>query len=39
VVYGMPREAVRRGAAERSVALPAIAGEIVAFGEHGRRAA
>jgi two-component system chemotaxis response regulator CheB len=32
VVYGMPREAVRLGAAARSVALPAVAGEIMAFG-------
>jgi two-component system chemotaxis response regulator CheB len=29
VVYGMPREAVRRGAVERSVALDAIAREIL----------
>ncbi len=32
VVYGMPREAVRRGAAERSVALDAISREILQYG-------
>lgn len=31
VVYGMPREAVRRGAVERSVALDAIAREILSY--------
>ncbi len=29
VVYGMPKEAVKRGGVERSVALAAVAGEIV----------
>jgi len=33
VVYGMPKEAVKLGAAERSVALAGIAGEIVRFGQ------
>jgi len=32
VVYGMPREAVKRGAAERSVALDAISREILQYG-------
>jgi len=32
VVYGMPREAVRRGAAERSVSLDAISREILQYG-------
>jgi two-component system chemotaxis response regulator CheB len=31
VVYGMPREAVKRGAAVRSVALNNIAAEIMQF--------
>ncbi|MDR8085800.1 chemotaxis protein CheB, partial [Acinetobacter baumannii] len=29
VVYGMPKEAVKRGAVERSLPLRAIAGEIM----------
>ena len=33
VVYGMPREAVRLGGAERSVALPRIPAEIMAWAE------
>ncbi|MCE3264572.1 MAG: response regulator receiver modulated CheB methylesterase [Pseudoduganella sp.] len=32
VVYGMPREAVKRGAVERSVALDAISREILQYG-------
>lgn len=32
VVYGMPREAVKRGAVSRTVSLGAIAGEIIHFG-------
>lgn len=32
VVYGMPKEAVRRGAVERSVPLEAVAREILQFG-------
>jgi len=32
VVYGMPKEAVRRGAAERSVPLDAISREILLYG-------
>lgn len=32
VVYGMPKEAVKRGAAERSVALDAISREILQYG-------
>ncbi|WP_342120919.1 protein-glutamate methylesterase/protein-glutamine glutaminase [Pseudoduganella sp. OTU4001] len=32
VVYGMPREAVKRGAAERSVGLDAISREILQYG-------
>jgi two-component system chemotaxis response regulator CheB len=32
VVYGMPKEAVRRGAVERTVALSAMAREIVRAG-------
>lgn len=36
VVYGMPKEAVRRGAVERSVPLSAIARELLAFGDGGR---
>ncbi|MYN05665.1 chemotaxis-specific protein-glutamate methyltransferase CheB [Pseudoduganella sp. DS3] len=37
VVYGMPREAVKRGAAERSVALDAISREILQYGSGERR--
>jgi len=37
VVYGMPREAVKRGAAERSVALDAISREILQYGGVERR--
>jgi two-component system chemotaxis response regulator CheB len=36
VVYGMPKEAVKRGAVERSVPLDAIASAITAFGTEGR---
>ena len=32
VVYGMPKEAVKRGAVDRVLPLTAIAAEIVAFG-------
>ena len=32
VVYGMPKEAVKRGGVERTVSLGAIAGEIIHFG-------
>ncbi|MHB1099163.1 MAG: protein-glutamate methylesterase/protein-glutamine glutaminase [Burkholderiales bacterium] len=32
VVYGMPKEAVKRGAVGRTVSLGAIAGEIIRFG-------
>ena len=32
VVYGMPKEAVKRGAVQKAVPLDAIAGEIVQFG-------
>jgi two-component system chemotaxis response regulator CheB len=35
VVYGMPKEAVRMGAAHRSVALARIAAEIAEFGRQG----
>jgi two-component system chemotaxis response regulator CheB len=34
VVYGMPKEAVRRGGVERTVALEALAGEIERHGRH-----
>jgi two-component system chemotaxis response regulator CheB len=37
VVYGMPREAVKRGAVERSVALDAISREILQYGSVERR--
>jgi two-component system chemotaxis response regulator CheB len=33
VVYGMPKEAVKRGAVEKTVALDQIGREIVAFAE------
>lgn len=32
VVYGMPKEAMKRGGTEREVPLSAIAPEILAFG-------
>jgi two-component system chemotaxis response regulator CheB len=32
VVYGMPKEAVRMGACERSIALSHIADELLLFG-------
>jgi two-component system chemotaxis response regulator CheB len=35
VVYGMPKEAVKLGAVERSVALTGIAAEILQFGQGG----
>ncbi len=38
VVYGMPKEAVKRGAVERSVALDAISREILQYGAVERRA-
>lgn len=38
VVYGMPKEAVRRGAVERSVTLDAISREILQYGAVERRA-
>ncbi len=37
VVYGMPKEAVKLGAAERSIPLASIAAEIVRYaGRRGR---
>jgi two-component system chemotaxis response regulator CheB len=36
IVFGMPREAIARGAAERVVSLAALAGEIIRAGHSAR---